>query len=226
LWLQKFPEIQEFQTTAIGSSLTDLKRFISTFPEAMQEYLTLNIPSRELNGDDFLWIVRRGFRTNPLRTSASALGDTMDCMRLVNDQARLMQSTSMKISNDVRVVATAVYDKRQDSQLQQIHDEAGHSFYYRIMLENHSSDAVQLVGRHWIFKSNGTETEVPKFSRGVIGVEPIIKPGQNFQYMSMANLEADRGVMAGAFLMKTEATGSPFEVEVAPCALDPDVFIA
>ncbi|KAJ1410191.1 ApaG domain-containing protein, partial [Ochromonadaceae sp. CCMP2298] len=92
-------------------------------------------------------------------------------------------------------------------------------FYYRIMLENHSSDAVQLVGRHWIFKSNGTETEVPKFSRGVIGVEPIIKPGQNFQYMSMANLEADRGVMAGAFLMKTEATGSPFEVEVAPCAL-------
>jgi hypothetical protein len=86
LWLQKFPEIQEFQTTAIGSSLTDLKRFISTFPETMQEYLTLNIPSRELNGDDFLWIVRRGFRTNPLRTSASALGDTMDCMRLVNDQ--------------------------------------------------------------------------------------------------------------------------------------------
>ncbi|KAJ1406225.1 PUA-like domain-containing protein, partial [Ochromonadaceae sp. CCMP2298] len=44
-------------------------------------------PGRDLIGDDVLWIVRNAFRTNPLRASASALGDTLDCMRLVNDQA-------------------------------------------------------------------------------------------------------------------------------------------
>jgi uncharacterized protein affecting Mg2+/Co2+ transport len=42
----------------------------------------------------------------------------------------------------------------------------------------------------------------------------------------MANLEGERGTMEGAFLMKGEVSGSPFEVEVAPCALDPDVFVA
>lgn len=73
-------------------------------------------------------------------------------------------------------------------------------FAYRITIENLSTMPVQLISRHWhIVDSNGTEREVE--GEGVVGQQPIIQPGENYQYVSAANLRSDIGKMYGTYQM-------------------------
>ncbi len=61
-------------------------------------------------------------------------------------------------------------------------------FAYKIQIENLGDYAVQLLSRHWvIFDSNGTKREVE--GEGVVGLQPIIEPGQNHEYVSGCNLD-------------------------------------
>lgn len=76
-----------------------------------------------------------------------------------------------------------------------------------------------------MFKSENSETEVPKFASGVIGLNPIIQPGRTFQYMSMAHLESDHGTMEGSFLMENMSDKTPLEVKVGMCNLNPEVYV-
>jgi hypothetical protein len=78
--------------------------------------------------------------------------------------------------------------------------------------------------RHWIFRSDNFEHDVPKWANGVVGRNPVIEPGMIFQYMSMVHLEAPRGTMEGAFLLECKASGQPFEVKVDLCELRPEVY--
>jgi ApaG protein len=84
---------------------------------------------------------------------------------------------------------------------------------------------VTFRNRHWIFKSENSETEVPKFAPGVIGLNPTIHPGKIFQYMSMAHLESDHGTMEGSFLLQDMGSGEPFEAKVGVCKLSANVFV-
>lgn len=72
-------------------------------------------------------------------------------------------------------------------------------FAYRISIENNNSFPVQLMSRHWfIFDSNGTSREVE--GDGVIGVQPVINPGDSYQYISGCNLRSEAGRMHGTYL--------------------------
>ncbi|MBU1373755.1 MAG: Co2+/Mg2+ efflux protein ApaG [Bacteroidetes bacterium] len=74
-------------------------------------------------------------------------------------------------------------------------------FAYKIQIENLGDYAVQLLSRHWvIFDSNGTKREVE--GEGVVGIQPIIEPGQNHEYVSGCNLKTDMGTMQGTYQMK------------------------
>ena len=74
-------------------------------------------------------------------------------------------------------------------------------FAYKIQIENLGDYAVQLLSRHWvIFDSNGTKREVD--GEGVVGLQPIIEPGQNHEYVSGCNLKTDMGTMQGTYQMK------------------------
>ena|SRR6476620_271281 len=74
-------------------------------------------------------------------------------------------------------------------------------FAYKIQIENLGEYAVQLLRRHWvIFDSNGTKREVE--GEGVVGLQPIIEPGQNHEYVSGCNLKTDMGTMQGTYQMK------------------------
>ena len=65
-------------------------------------------------------------------------------------------------------------------------------FAYRITIENHNSFPVQLHRRHWhIFDSNGEYREVE--GEGVVGQQPFLNPGQQFQYVSGCNLRHRNG---------------------------------
>ncbi|MBU0695498.1 MAG: Co2+/Mg2+ efflux protein ApaG [Bacteroidetes bacterium] len=74
-------------------------------------------------------------------------------------------------------------------------------FAYKIQIENLGDYAVQLLSRHWvIFDSNDTKREVE--GEGVVGIQPIIEPGQNHEYVSGCNLKTDMGTMQGTYQMK------------------------
>jgi ApaG protein len=74
-------------------------------------------------------------------------------------------------------------------------------FAYRITIENINSFPIKLLSRHWhIFDSNGTEREVA--GDGVIGVQPIINPDDNYQYVSGCNLRTEMGKMHGTYIFE------------------------
>lgn len=84
-------------------------------------------------------------------------------------------------------------------------------FAYRITLENYNTYPVKLLRRHWyIFDSNGTYREVE--GEGVIGVQPVLKAGDQYQYMSGCNLSTDMGKMKGIYLMENFDNRKQFEV--------------
>lgn len=88
-------------------------------------------------------------------------------------------------------------------------------FAYRITIENHNPFTVQLLRRHWfIYDSNGQKREVE--GEGVVGVQPVLQPGQQFQYVSGCNLRTEIGRMQGTYLMENQDTKSAFSVKIPP----------
>ena len=86
-------------------------------------------------------------------------------------------------------------------------------FAYRIEIQNLSDFSVQLMRRKWlIFDSNGTQREVE--GEGVVGVQPIIEPGQSYQYVSGCNLKTEIGSMKGHYEMLRLNDGEAFNVNI------------
>ncbi len=84
-------------------------------------------------------------------------------------------------------------------------------FAYRITLHNSNEFAVKLLTRHWyIYDSNGSVREVE--GEGVVGVQPVISPGQTYQYVSGCNLRSEIGRMHGTYLFEQVPGGKKFEV--------------
>ncbi len=86
-------------------------------------------------------------------------------------------------------------------------------FAYRIEVENLSDSTVQLMRRKWfIFDSNGTLREVE--GEGVVGLQPIIEPGNSFSYVSGCNLKTEIGSMRGNYTMHNLEQETSFKVEI------------
>lgn len=86
-------------------------------------------------------------------------------------------------------------------------------FAYEISIENNSQHTIQLLKRHWhIIDANGYKREVK--GDGVIGVQPIIEPGQNHKYVSGCNLSTSIGKMYGTFLIERQLDGKRFDVDI------------
>ena len=74
-------------------------------------------------------------------------------------------------------------------------------FAYRVTVYNGSHYAVKLLRRHWfISDSNSITREVE--GEGVIGKQPVLQPGQSYQYVSGCNLKTEVGKMNGTYLME------------------------
>jgi len=86
-------------------------------------------------------------------------------------------------------------------------------FVYRITIENKGATTVQLLRRHWFIKgSNGVAREVE--GEGVIGKQPILKPGESHQYVSWTPLQTDIGKMYGSYLMQDKKSKVMFRASV------------
>jgi len=90
-------------------------------------------------------------------------------------------------------------------------------FQYTVRITNQSSETVQLVSRHWIISDDLEQTEEVK-GLGVIGEQPVLAPGQSFQYSSWCPLKTPTGMMRGTYQM-VRSNGEPFDIEIAPFAL-------
>ena len=89
---------------------------------------------------------------------------------------------------------------------------------YRVIIENQGRETVQLLSRHWmITNARGELTEVK--GPGVVGEQPVLKPGESFEYTSGAPLNTTSGMMGGAYQMKSES-GEQFDIEIPTFSLD------
>jgi ApaG protein len=86
-------------------------------------------------------------------------------------------------------------------------------FAYRVTIENINPFPVKLLRRHWhIFDSNAAEREVE--GEGVVGVQPQINPGEQYQYISGCNLRTEMGKMYGTYQMQNLSNKLDFEVNI------------
>ncbi|NEG61123.1 Co2+/Mg2+ efflux protein ApaG [Pantoea agglomerans] len=91
-------------------------------------------------------------------------------------------------------------------------DDERYVFAYTITIRNLGRSSVQLLGRYWLITNgNGRETEVQ--GEGVVGEQPLIAPGNEFQYTSGAVIETPMGTMQGHYVMVDEQGGT-FHVEI------------
>ncbi|WP_113626853.1 Co2+/Mg2+ efflux protein ApaG [Pectobacterium peruviense] len=91
-------------------------------------------------------------------------------------------------------------------------DEERFVFAYTITVRNLGRHEVQLLGRYWLITNgNGRQTEVQ--GEGVVGEQPIIQPGGEFQYTSGAVIETPLGTMEGHYHM-VDHQGKAFQVPI------------
>ena len=116
--------------------------------------------------------------------------------------------TSEAVTRGVRVRVKCTYDpeRSRPSQNQWF-------FLYTITIANEGTDTVQLLTRHWtITDANGHVEEVR--GPGVVGEQPILPPGESFEYTSGCPLTTPFGSMKGTYQMVTRS-GDRFEATVA-----------
>ena len=92
------------------------------------------------------------------------------------------------------------------------------SFAYTITITNVGEVPAQLIARHWIIANAAGEVEEVK-GLGVVGHQPLLKPGEAFQYTSGCRLRTPTGTMQGSYFCVAE-DGERFDVEIAPFVLD------
>lgn len=89
---------------------------------------------------------------------------------------------------------------------------------YHVRIENQGGDTVQLRNRYWrITDSLGRVQEVR--GAGVVGEQPVLKPGESYEYTSGTPLPTPSGIMVGAYQMEA-ANGERFDVNIPAFSLD------
>jgi ApaG protein len=112
------------------------------------------------------------------------------------------------ISEGVEVSVETFYQQDYSNPMQ-----SEYMFAYRIAIENHNSFPVKLHRRHWyIFDSTGSTREVE--GEGVVGVQPVLSPGEKYQYVSGCNLRTEMGKMHGTYQMENLNNKQFFDVNI------------
>ncbi len=124
------------------------------------------------------------------------------------------------VTRDIRVSVAPEYlaDESSDEKFR-------HAWAYTVRVENHGKETVQLINRHWkITDAKGKLEEVK--GKGVVGHQPVLKPGQAFQYSSWCIITTPSGMMVGTYEMQNEK-GEHFLIDIPAFSLDiPDTLIS
>ena len=97
-------------------------------------------------------------------------------------------------------------------------DRSQYFWSYSIVITNSGPETVQLRTRHWIITdAAGRKQEIR--GEGVIGEQPVLAPGESFEYTSGVPLPTASGFMTGRYQMEAE-NGERFEIDVPTFSLD------
>ena len=97
-------------------------------------------------------------------------------------------------------------------------DEERYVWAYKVNIENAGTETVQLLNRHWrITDKLGRLQEVQ--GPGVVGEQPVLNPGDSFEYTSGTPLPPPSGIMVGSYEMES-SEGERFDVEIPAFSLD------
>jgi len=118
-----------------------------------------------------------------------------------------------KVTKNIAVSVRPFYLEEQSEP-----DEDRFVWAYRVNILNKGDDTVQLLNRHWrITDKLGRLQEVK--GPGVVGEQPVLKPGESFEYTSGCPLTTPSGIMVGTYEMTTTG-GERFSVEIPAFSLD------
>lgn len=116
-------------------------------------------------------------------------------------------------SNDITVTVTPIFLEDQSDP-----DDDHFVWAYQVRIENNGPVTVQLRTRCWhITDANGLVQEVR--GSGVVGEQPVLEPGETFEYTSGTPLATPSGIMVGSYQMQTDH-GDEFDVAIPAFSLD------
>ncbi len=118
-----------------------------------------------------------------------------------------------KVTRGIRVTVHPVFLDDQSEP-----EDDHYVWAYQVTIANEGAETVRLISRHWrITDAKGRLTEVE--GPGVVGEQPVLEPGDSFEYTSGTPLATPSGVMVGSYEMETE-NGDDFDVEIPAFSLD------
>jgi ApaG protein len=121
-------------------------------------------------------------------------------------------SSSEAVTKNIRVRVQAQYDpSRSNPQQNQWF------FLYMVKITNEGQDTVKLISRHWIITDGMGEVQEVR-GPGVVGNQPVLTPGQSFEYTSGCPLTTPFGQMHGTYQMISRLEDE-FDVAIAPFTL-------
>src|SRR5438874_13110411 len=119
---------------------------------------------------------------------------------------------SNTVTRGIRIVVESIYVPERSEPR-----ESYFFFAYTVTITNEGSETAQLMSREWVITDSDGNTERVS-GPGVVGEQPVMKPGQGFEYTSFCPLRTSFGSMQGAYTMRTES-GEIFEARIDPFTL-------
>ena len=108
---------------------------------------------------------------------------------------------------DIRVTAQSAFlPEQSDEQAER------YVFAYTIRITNEGAASAQLISRHWIITDAANQVQEVR-GLGVIGEQPVLRPGESFEYSSGSSLPTPVGTMRGTYQMVAE-DGTQFDAEI------------
>lgn len=117
------------------------------------------------------------------------------------------------VTRDIEVRVTPRFLEERSSP-----EKGQYVWSYTIEIVNRGSETVQLKSRHWRITDGMGRTQEVR-GAGVVGEQPVLKPGQSFEYMSGVPLTTGSGFMVGTYGMVSEK-GERFDIEIPAFSLD------
>ena len=96
-------------------------------------------------------------------------------------------------------------------------DKGQYAFAYTVTITNSGDVTAQLVARHWVITDASGHVEEVR-GLAVVGHQPVLKPGESFEYTSWTKIATPYGTMRGTYLCMTE-DARPFEAPIAEFGL-------
>ena len=97
-------------------------------------------------------------------------------------------------------------------------DDAKYVWAYEVKIENLGQETVQLINRHWLITNSLGQTQTVQ-GPGVVGEQPVLRPGGHFKYTSGTPLNTPSGLMSGVYQMEN-TNGELFDVTIPIFSLD------